>query len=214
MESADVRKETIVGDDSARTFQRIKTTLVKLLLGLLKPTAGEVFVGGINISTIGLANFRRITGSVMQDDMLFAGSVADNISFFDPAPDRDRIQECARLASVHDEIVSMPMQYETLIGDLGTGLSGGQRQRIVLARALYRQPRILILDEATSHLDLVNELTINNAISHLAMTRIVIAHRPDTIAMAERVVMLADGEVCVDQPNHRNARASSSDTTV
>ncbi len=176
-----------------------KTTLIKLLLGLLEPSSGEILIGGVNIRNLGLSNFRQMTGSVMQDDLLFAGSIAENISFFDTSPDQERIERCAKLAAVDREIEAMPMRYMSLIGDLGTGLSGGQKQRIVLARALYRSPRILVLDEATSHLDLVNELTINNAIKHLAMTRVVVAHRPDTIEMADRVVLLDAGEISHDQ---------------
>lgn len=185
-----------------------KTTLVKLLLGLLSPTQGQILIGGENIQTIGLSNYRQITGSVMQDDLLFAGTIADNIAFFDPESDAARIEECARLAAIERDILSMPMRYMTLIGDLGSGLSGGQKQRIVLARALYRSPRLLVLDEATSHLDLVNEQTINNAIDRLAMTRVLVAHRPDTIAMAERIVLLDSGEVVVDQLNNRARRSA------
>lgn len=178
-----------------------KTTLIKLLLGLLTPTDGEVLIGGVNIKSLGLSNFRQMTGSVMQDDLLFTGTIEDNISFFDPSPDHVRVKECARMAAIDQQISAMPMGYLTLIGDLGSGLSGGQKQRVILARALYRSPRVLVLDEATSHLDLVNELTINNAISHLKMTRIIVAHRPDTIAMAERIVLLDSGEVCLDKLN-------------
>jgi ATP-binding cassette subfamily B protein RaxB len=180
-----------------------------LLLGLLTPTDGEILVGGRSIQSIGLSNFRQMTGSVMQDDLLFAGSIADNIAFFDPSPDSERVEACARMAAIDQEIDAMPMQYMTLIGDLGTGLSGGQKQRVVLARALYRSPRILVLDEATSHLDLVNELTINNAIARLPMTRMIVAHRPDTIAMAERIVLLDSGEICHDQMNSARSSAFS-----
>jgi ATP-binding cassette, subfamily B, bacterial CvaB/MchF/RaxB len=170
-----------------------KTTLVKIMLGLLAPTHGEVLLGGKPIRRLGLQNYRRLIGTVMQEDRLFTGSLADNICFFDQRPDMDRIEACARLASVDDEIVDMPMGYNTLVGDIGTGLSGGQKQRILLARALYREPRILVLDEATSHLDIGNEQHINRAVSAMALTRVIVAHRPETIAMAERVVTMTTG---------------------
>jgi ATP-binding cassette subfamily B protein RaxB len=126
----------------------------------------------------------------MQDDRLFAGSLADNICFFSDHPDRARIVECGRLAALHDEIRAMPMGYHTLIGDLGDVLSGGQKQRVLIARALYRRPAALLLDEATSHLDVANEKAIATAIRALRMTRIIIAHRPETISSADRVINL------------------------
>ncbi len=172
-----------------------KTTLLKILLGLLPPTEGEVLYGGIPVRQLGIANARRQLGTVMQDDVLLTGSLADNISFFDVQPDRERIEACARLAQLHDEVNRMPMGYHTLVGDLGTGLSGGQKQRLLLARALYKQPRVLALDEATSHLDLSNERAVTQALSHMRLTRIIIAHRPETIAGAQRVVLLKDGKV-------------------
>jgi ATP-binding cassette subfamily B protein RaxB len=175
-----------------------KTTLVKILLGLLEPTAGEVLVGGVKLKQLGLRNFRAMVATVMQDDQLFAGSIADNISLFDPSPDPERVETCARLASIHDEINAMPMRFHTLVGDIGSGLSGGQRQRLLLARALYKNPKILVLDEATSHLDVWNERQVNASIRQLALTRIVVAHRPETIAMAERVVVLQRGRIVQD----------------
>ncbi len=175
-----------------------KTTLVKLLLGLLEPIEGEVLVGGERLTVIGRANYRQIVGSVMQEDHLFAGSIADNISFFDPHADSARITEVALLAAIHDEIAAMPMAYNTLVGDIGSGLSGGQRQRILLARALYRSPSILILDEATSHLDVWNEQAITASVKQMAMTRVQVAHRPETIASADRVIVLENGELIRD----------------
>ncbi|WP_343607253.1 peptidase domain-containing ABC transporter [Roseateles sp.] len=175
-----------------------KTTLVKILLGLLKPTEGEVLVGGVKLENLGLQNFRQTIGTVMQEDQLFSGSIADNITFFDPRPDQERVQTCSRLAAVHDEIASMPMGYNTLVGDIGTGLSGGQKQRILLARALYKDPKLLVLDEATSHLDVCNEQIVNAAIKRISLTRILVAHRPETIAMAQRVVVLEHGRIARD----------------
>lgn len=178
-----------------------KTTLLKLMLGLLEPSEGEVLIGGIPLKQLGLANYRQMLGTVMQDDQLFAGSIGDNICFFDPQPDVRRIYQCAKLAAIHDEIIAMPMAYNTLCGDIGSGLSGGQKQRILLARALYKQPKLLVLDEATSHLDVWNEKLVNAAVRDIAMTRLLVAHRPETIAMAERVVVLEQGKIVQDTVN-------------
>jgi ATP-binding cassette, subfamily B, bacterial CvaB/MchF/RaxB len=176
-----------------------KTTAVKLILGLLTPTEGEVLYGGVLLSTLGLQNYRKVVGAVMQDDHLFSGSLADNIAFFDPSPEQQGIEEAARAAAIHDEIAAMPMAYNTLVGDIGTGLSGGQKQRVLLARALYARPRLMVLDEATSHLDIWNERMVNAAILGLDLTRIVVAHRPETIAMTERVVEMANGSITEDR---------------
>jgi ATP-binding cassette subfamily B protein RaxB len=175
-----------------------KTTLMKLLLGLLEPTSGEILIGGVKLANLGLSNYRQLIGTVMQDDMLFAGSVSDNISFFSTSPDQEQIVQCARLAAIDNEIMGMPMAYNTLVGDIGTGLSGGQKQRILLARALYKNPQLLVLDEATSHLDVWNEQAVNAAIQSLKLTRVIVAHRPETIDMAERVVVLHGGKIVQD----------------
>jgi ATP-binding cassette subfamily B protein RaxB len=175
-----------------------KTTLVKLLLGLLEPTNGEILVGGVKLPHLGLSNYRQLIGTVMQEDTLFAGSISDNISFFSTTPNQEQIVLCARLAAIDNEIMAMPMAYNTLVGDIGTGLSGGQKQRILLARALYKNPQLLVLDEATSHLDVWNEQAVNAAIQSLKLTRIIVAHRPETIAMAERVVVLHGGKIVQD----------------
>lgn len=182
-----------------------KTTIVKLLLGLLKPTEGEILIGGISTAKLGLARARTQIGAVLQDDTLFAGSLSENISFFDSVEDTLQITASARLAAIDDDIRRMPMGYHTLIGDLGTGLSGGQKQRILLARALYRNPKILVLDEATSHLDVRNEKVVSEAIAKIELTRFVVAHRPETITMADRVVVLSDGRVVQDFPGCRHS---------
>ncbi|WP_441295242.1 cysteine peptidase family C39 domain-containing protein [Massilia mucilaginosa] len=140
----------------------------------------------------------RAVGVVMQDDQLFAGSIADNISFFADAPSMERIRDCARLAAVEDDVNAMPMGFHTLIGDMGTVLSGGQKQRILIARALYREPVLLLLDEATSHLDVMREQAVNAAIHALPMTRIIVAHRRETILSAERIIVLEEGQVACD----------------
>ncbi|WP_245478870.1 peptidase domain-containing ABC transporter [Rubrivivax rivuli] len=175
-----------------------KTTLLKLMLGVHAPTAGQVLVGGVPLGRAGLHAWREHVGVVMQDEPLFSGSLLDNISFFSPEPDAAWAQECARLACVHDEIAAMPMGYHTLIGDMGAALSGGQKQRLLLARALYKRPKILLLDEATSSLDVERERAVNQAIRHLALTRVIVAHRPETIQSAGRVVALHEGRVAQD----------------
>lgn len=172
-----------------------KTTLMKLMLGLLKPQAGQVFVAGRDLADIDLRHYRRVIGAVMQDDQLFAGSIADNIAFGSEDLDMLRIRNAAEAAAVHDDIQRMPMQYQTLIGDMGAALSGGQKQRIILARALYKCPSILFLDEATSHLDVDSERAVNEAVRRLRLTKILIAHRPETIASADRVLVMANGRV-------------------
>jgi ATP-binding cassette, subfamily B, bacterial CvaB/MchF/RaxB len=168
-----------------------KTTLVKIMLGLLEPTLGEVLIDGVPLSVIGPRVYREQIGAVMQEDQLLSGSIADNICFFDPEFDQERMVVCAQLAGIHQEIMAMPMTYNSLVGDMGSSLSGGQKQRALLARALYRQPRILFLDEGTAHLDVDNERHINESLTRLRMTRISVAHRPDISAGADRVIRVA-----------------------
>ena len=175
-----------------------KTTLLKLMLGVQAPQSGDIRVGGVPLGRLGLRSWRDMIGTVMQDDQLFAGSIADNISFFDPQADPAWVRECARIAAVADEIEAMPMGLHTLIGDMGASISGGQRQRILLARALYKRPQFLFLDEATSALDVDREREVNAAIRQLSLTRIIVAHRPETIASASRVIVLQDGRVGQD----------------
>lgn len=170
-----------------------KTTALRLLLGLIDPCEGSVRIGGIDLANLGKSSFRDRTGVVLQDDHLFSGTIADNICFFDASANMEDIYAAAALAKVHDDICAMPMGYRTLVGDMGSGLSGGQKQRIVLARALYRKPSVLVLDEATSHLDLLTESEVATQLKALKMTRITVAHRPETVRTADRVVALADG---------------------
>ena len=181
-----------------------KTTLLKLMLGLLDPVAGERRVGDHMMHQLGKRAWRSRIGVVMQDDQLFAGSIAQNIAFFDPAADQALVEEVAKQAAIHDEIALMPMAYQTLIGDMGTSLSGGQKQRILLARALYKQPQFLFLDEATSHLDVGRERQVTEAIKKLPITRITIAHRPETIASADRVIVIHEGRVQQEMKQVRN----------
>jgi len=168
-----------------------KTTLVKIMLGLLEPTRGQVLIDGSPLSTIGPRAYREHVAAVMQEDQLLSGSIADNICYFDPSFDQERMIECARSAAIHEEIMAMPMTYNSLIGDMGSSLSGGQKQRVMLARALYRQPRILFLDESTAHLDVDNEKNINDSLNRLQMTRISVAHRPEISSGADRILRIA-----------------------
>ena len=165
-----------------------KSTLLKCLMGLLKPSEGEILIDGKPLTQ--LPHYRSQIAGVMQDDQLMAGSIADNIACFEPQVDTQRLVQCAQMACIHSEIIKMPMQYNTLVGDMGVNLSGGQKQRIVLARALYRAPRILFMDEATSHLDLASESLVNDHIKQLAITRVLVAHRPETVESARRRICL------------------------
>ena len=187
-----------------------KTTLLKILASLLAPVSGELLIDGQPLSRIGIGHWRSRIGVVMQDDQLFAGSIADNISFFAARPDQDRVELCAAMAAVHDDIAAMPMGYGTLIGDMGTVLSGGQKQRVLIARALYREPGILFLDEATSHLDVERERAVNQAIRAARMTRVAIAHRPETIRASGRVIVLERGKVASDGRQAEDQDALSS----
>lgn len=176
-----------------------KTTLLKVLAGLARPGSGQVLIDGVPLDAIGLAAYRSRVGCVLQEDRLFAGSIIDNITGFASQVSAEDLERAAGMAAIHDEIRAMPMGYETLVGDMGSTLSGGQKQRIVLARALYRRPSVLLMDEATSHLDSTNEEIINLAIRRLGMTRIVIAHRETTLAMTDRIIRI-DGGIAADDP--------------
>ena len=165
-----------------------KTTLMNLIAGINRPTSGDITIGGKSI--IGLSLPNSLMSMVSQDDTLYAGSILENICFFDYAADLDWVEECAKMAQIYDDIINMPMGYETLVGDMGTTLSGGQKQRLFIARALYFKPKILLLDEATSHLDVENERKINGVLKNLSITRIIIAHRSETINSADRVIKL------------------------
>jgi ATP-binding cassette, subfamily B, bacterial CvaB/MchF/RaxB len=167
-----------------------KTTLIKAMLGLFEPTDGEVLVDGLAMPAFGVRAYRRQVATVMQDDQLMSGTILQNICFFDDLPDHAFAAECARLAWIHEEIMRLPMGYRTLIGGLGSTLSAGQRQRVLLARALYRRPRILFVDEGTANLDVELEKRINETLLTLPITRIHVAHRPQIIALADRVIRL------------------------
>ncbi|MDG2528909.1 peptidase domain-containing ABC transporter [Caulobacter endophyticus] len=175
-----------------------KSTLLKVMTGLFPVSAGEVSLDGLPLSSWGPKAVRRNLGVVMQDDELLAGSIAENVAFFAEDIDMDRVWKCLKAASFEGEVMAMPMRAETMVGDMGSSLSGGQKQRVLLARALYRTPRILVLDEATSHLDLGRERAINIALKSLSITRVIVAHRKETIAAADRVIQLDGGTVVAD----------------
>ena len=172
-----------------------KTTLMKILMGLFEPSSGTIRLGDRPISSYRKGKYRRCIGSVAQGDMLYAGSLAENVAFFDPEIDMARVRKVARMAQIDDEIERMPMGYETLVGDMGSVLSGGQLQRVLLARALYPRPDLLILDEGTANLDAENEDKVLEVLKTLKMTRIAVAHRPATLEAAERVVSVQNGLV-------------------
>ena len=188
-----------------------KTTLIKIMLGLLEPTAGGIFIDGVPLPTMGWRAYREQVGAVMQEDQLLSGSIADNICFSDPEFDQARMMACAQLAGIHSEIMALPMTYNSLVGDMGSSLSGGQKQRLLLARALYRKPRILFLDEGTAHLDLDNERYINQSLTRLKMTRVSVAHRPDISTGADRIIRIAK-KVEMDAPRLPEAGSLLSDS--
>jgi ATP-binding cassette subfamily B protein RaxB len=167
-----------------------KTTLLRLLWAELCPVDGQILVDGRELPLWHPRYLRQQFSTVLQDDALFKGSVADNISGFDPDPDLARVRDAADAAQIWQDIRRMPMALDTLVGDTGSSFSGGQRQRIVLARALYRQPRILFLDEATSHLDVATESRVLDHLDRLCITVISVAHRPDVLRRARRIVYL------------------------
>ncbi len=168
-----------------------KTTLIKVLTGLLTPSEGTLYVSGHDLKELDLGSYRSRIGVVMQDDQLFIGTVEDNISFFDPSHDAARARECARIAGLDIDIMAMPMQYNTIVGSLGVALSGGQKQRLLLARALYRQPEILFLDEAFDQLDLEREYEITDRLAALGLGVVIVSHRPDTVRRVDRVISIA-----------------------
>ncbi len=170
-----------------------KSTLLKCMIGLFKVTNGDILVDGNSIYKD--ENYRSQIAVVMQDDQLLSGTILENICCFSDNPDFELAKQCAVFACIDHEIMNMPMQYNTLVGDMGSSLSGGQKQRLILARALYRKPKILFLDEATSHLDTKNEEQLNSNIKQLNITKIMIAHRPETIKSADRVVGIGRGKI-------------------
>jgi ATP-binding cassette subfamily B protein RaxB len=167
-----------------------KTTLVKVLVGLLDRTEGTLNYSGRDVRDWDRAAYRSRIGVVLQDDQLFVGTLEDNISFFDPQHDPARVRECARIAGIAADIEAMPMQFNTIVGSLGVALSGGQKQRVLLARALYRQPQVLFLDEAFDQLDLAREREITERLKLLGLSLVIVSHRPETVREVDRTVRL------------------------
>jgi ATP-binding cassette, subfamily B, bacterial CvaB/MchF/RaxB len=172
-----------------------KTTLLKLILGLLEPTEGEVLVNGRRLAGSGLSAYRRRVGSVMQDDHFFEGTLAENVSAFDPDEDLQRVQAAAEQACIHEEIAAMPMGYQSWMGNMGATFSGGQRQRILLARALYRDPQLLVLDEGTANLDPALVQAICERIGQLTVTRVLATHQQGVLPIAQRVLLIDAGTI-------------------
>ena len=172
-----------------------KSTLLRMLQGLEAPTAGRVLVNGVDVRNYGLTNYRQLVASVTQDDQLLSGSILENITLFEEQPDLQRMAAAAKLACIDETIARLPMNYHSLIGDMGDVLSAGERQRVMLARALYRQPRILFLDEATCHLDPALEKRINANLAALNITRVIVTHRHSMLPHADRIVRLQDGQL-------------------
>ncbi len=167
-----------------------KTTLMKLILGLYEPTKGRVLIDGRPLAEIGIRNWRQHIGVVMQDDKLLSGTIADNISFFDPEMDMERVARAAQMARIHEEINAIPMTYASMVGDMGSILSGGQKQRVLLARALYHEPKVLFLDEGTANLDAKTEVIIVGIIKDMPITRLIVAHRPAFIETSDAVITI------------------------
>jgi ABC-type bacteriocin/lantibiotic exporter with double-glycine peptidase domain len=180
-----------------------KSTVLNLLLGLAVPDEGEILFDGIPIEEVDLAHLRAQVGVVLQDITLFRGSIRENVTLGAPNVSHDQILQAAKLARIHDEIASLPMAYETMLSDNGANFSGGQRQRFALARALLLNPKLLVLDEATSHLDVQIEQEIEATISSLRCTRVVVAHRLSTIANADQILVLDHGQLVEKGTHHR-----------
>jgi subfamily B ATP-binding cassette protein MsbA len=187
-----------------------KTTIVNLLLRFYRPTSGRVLIDGVPIEEIPLATLRRQIGLVQQETFLFSGTLRDNIAYANPEATTEQIMDAARAAYAHDFIMQLPKGYRTEVGERGVKLSGGQRQRIAIARALLRDPRILIFDEATSHLDSESEQLVRQALERIAQGRTVfiIAHRLSSVWRADKIVVIEDGEL-IQLGSHQDLLASN-----
>jgi ATP-binding cassette subfamily B protein RaxB len=169
-----------------------------MLVGLIKPDSGNILLNGYDIQTISSDDLRTSIAYVAQDDALFSGSIMDNIAFFDRSPDMNKVVAAAKSAVIHDDIMKMPMRYNTLVGDMGSSLSGGQKARVLIARALYGKPSVIAIDEGSAHLDVETERLLNRSLDSLGMTRILVAHRPETIDIASIVYEVSEGKaVCL-----------------
>ena len=167
--------------------------MLKVIAGLQTLNVGKLVFDHRDSKTWNVRTLRQQIGMVLQEDTLLKGSIAENIALFDEEIDMNQVREAAGLASIADEIEHFAMGYETSVGDMGSTLSGGQKQRVLLARALYKKPKLLLLDEATSHLDSDNETRVQQALENLKITRIVVAHRQKTIEKADKVYVMNNG---------------------
>ncbi|MFT4255334.1 MAG: peptidase domain-containing ABC transporter [Caulobacter sp.] len=172
-----------------------KTTLLKALAGLLPLTSGQLLIDGLPVDAFGLRNYREQIGVVLQDDRLFQGSIAENVAFFDPEISMTRVRGALETACFYDEVMLMPMQLETMVGETGAALSAGQIQRVLIARALYRSPKIIFLDEGTSNLDPDTEARLTNALNALRITRVHVSHRERAFAGADRIFKVEAGKL-------------------
>ncbi|MGH6645781.1 peptidase domain-containing ABC transporter [Aquabacterium sp.] len=180
-----------------------KSTLLKVLSGQVTPESGEVLVNGVPIKRLGAEAFRSVLGTVFQDDQLFSCSIYDNIAMNDTQATAEQVMLAAQQACIHEDITRMPMGYQTLVGGMGATLSGGQKQRLLLARALYKQPRFLLLDEYTSHLDFETERHVQEAINDLGCGRFIITHRQHSLSEGDEIHVLSGGKLLklVEQDN-------------
>ncbi|WP_171900151.1 peptidase domain-containing ABC transporter [Blastomonas sp. RAC04] len=184
----------IVGESGAG-----KSTLMRILLGLMKPQSGRLLIDGQPMGPTNTTTWRARISAVMQDDHLLSGTLADNICFFAEHANMQHIERASRMARIHDTIMAMPMGYQSLIGDMGNALSAGQRQRVLLARALYRDPDAIFLDEGTANLDEENEAAIGDMLAKLPITRVAITHRPALVDRADFVLRMVDGRMMVER---------------
>ena len=166
-----------------------------IMKGLADPTSGQVFLNGRSLNSYDPQKLSELIGYVAQDDALYAGTIAENISFFDSYADLEDIYAAAKLARIHDDIMAMPMQYESLVGDMGSTLSGGQKQRVCIARAIYRKPALLILDEGTANIDPMMEHALMKSLTELNIAILICSHQPSAIAHASRLMVLLDGQL-------------------
>jgi ABC-type bacteriocin/lantibiotic exporter with double-glycine peptidase domain len=180
-----------------------KSTLGRLLLGLYIPTEGAIYYDGIPLQSLNFQEVRRQFGVVLQDAAIFSGSIMQNLTFHNPGMNKEQAVIAAKMADIHDDILKMPLGYETLVSEGGGALSGGQRQRLALARAIAHEPSILLLDEATSNLDVVTEQRVAQNLEQLPCTQIIIAHRLSTIRHADLILVMDQGRI-VESGTHQD----------